>query len=171
MQMKVRWVYVRQDGTSDLDATTGLPTEAPVTTNTTNPIVGRYAYWADDESAKANYNLAWTRDTSLNLNPVGSQTKIDLRALPSFTDSITNNLHSFITKDNYTTINRFYNSPFDARQQNDTTTRAALDLNKFNLTHYNADPDTTYYGLPAHDADHAVIQGRGPRCRRQRPDG
>ncbi len=145
VQMKVRWIYVRKDGTYDL-GTDGLPTEAPVTTNTTNPIVGRFAYWADDESAKINYNLAWTRDPVLNTNPPGHQTQVDLRALTGFTDSIANSLHAFVTADNYTTIKAFYNTPYAARFQNDSTARTALDQQKFNLTHYNSDPDTTYYG-------------------------
>ncbi|MEI9898088.1 MAG: hypothetical protein WDN28_30580 [Chthoniobacter sp.] len=147
MKMKVRWVYVRKDGSYDLGSD-GLPTEAPTLTNTANPIVGRFAYWTDDESTKINYNLAWTRDPTLNKNPPGHPTKVDLRALPLFTDSIANSLHGFITPDNYATVKRFFNSPFDARLQADTDMRTALDQNKFALTHYNSDPDTTYYGLP-----------------------
>ncbi len=151
--MKVRWVYVRQDGTLELDAS-GVPIEPPVVagntpnpmfTNTANPIVGRYAYWADDESAKVNYNLAWTRNNT-NTFPAGHPTKVNLEALPGFTSAIAGSLHNLITTDGYLSILRFYNSPFDARQRNDSTTRAALDSNKFNLTHFNNDPDTTYYG-------------------------
>lgn len=145
VKMRVRWVYVRKDGTYDLDSD-GLPTEAPSLTNTVNPIIGRFGYWADDESAKINYNLAWTKDTSVNTNPPGDPTRIDLRALPNFTSKIANDLHGFITPDNFLTVKRFFNSPFDARLQADDEMRTALDLNKFNLTHYNSDPDTTYYG-------------------------
>lgn len=145
VSMKVRWVYVRKDGTYDLGSD-GLPVEAPDMTSLTNPIIGRFAYWTDDESGKVNYNLAWTRDPNLNKNPPGDPTRVDLRALPKFTDTIANTLHGFVTPDNYSTIQRFFNSPFDARLQADADTRLALDTNKFNLTHYNSDPDTTYYG-------------------------
>ncbi|EDY21715.1 hypothetical protein CfE428DRAFT_0960 [Chthoniobacter flavus Ellin428] len=142
VKMQVAWIYVRKDGTYDTD------TGSLNTTNTTNPIVGRFAYWADDESSKVNYNLAWMRDPAVNANPPGDPTKIDLPALPQFTPAIANAVHGFITTNNYTTINRFFNSPFDARLQADPTTRQVLDLNKFTLTHYNSDPDTTYYGQP-----------------------
>ena len=151
-EMKMLWVYVRKDGTYDLpDAaqpvgSNNLPNQSPILTNTANPIVGRFAYWTDDESSKVNYNLAWLRKTGLNTNPPGHQTNVDLRALKPFDDTTASALHNFITTDNYATVNRFYNSPFDARQSCDTATSAALDFNKFSLTHYNSDPDTTYYG-------------------------
>ena len=151
-ELKLRWVYVRRDGTYELPdpakpiSSTNLPNPSPSLTNTTNPLVGRFAYWTDDESSKVNYNLAWLRDPTLNTNPPGHQTNVDLRALAGFYDKTANALHSFITTDNYTKVNRFFNSPFDARQSGDAATRAALDFNKFNVTHYNSDPDTTYYG-------------------------
>ena len=151
-EMKLLWVYVRRDGTYELpDPTkpismTNLPNQSPSLTDKTNPLVGRFAYWTDDESSKVNYNLAWLRDPGLNKNLPGHQTNVDLRALAKFDDNTVNGLHNFITADNYKTVNRFYNSPFDARQSGDAATRAALDANKFNLTHFNSDPDTTYYG-------------------------
>jgi len=158
VKMQVAWAYVRRDGTYDIlnsaaiknDPTHATPpifNQSPVLTNTANPIVGRFAYWTDDENGKVNYNLAWTKDGT-NTNPVSDPTRVDLRGLPQFTDVIANNLHNLITTDNYTTINRFFNSPFDARLQVDDTTRQLLTNNKFNLTHYNSDPDTTYYGQP-----------------------
>ncbi len=56
-------------------------------------------------------------------------------------------MHWLITQDVfYTNIARFFNTPLDARQTDDPAIRAALDRNKFNLTHYNSDPDTTYFG-------------------------
>jgi hypothetical protein len=162
--MKVRWIYVRQDGTVDLDVK-GLPVEKPVLTDLTNPIVGRYAYWADDESSKINYNLAWRNDLNepgaQNPNPIGNPTRVDLRALRDknnqlVPDLIANSIHGYITADaagkpaNYQpgTMKRFFNSPFDARQIENLTTREVMAANKFALTHYNSDPDTTYYGRP-----------------------
>jgi len=157
-EMKLLWVYVRQDGTYELPDPTkpisgsNLPKQTPSRTNKTNPIVGRFAYWTDDESTKVNYNLAWVRDAATNKNPSGHPTNVDLRALPAAGGNIdanaANAIHSFITVDNYSTIKRFFNSPFDARQITDTATRDAVAFNKFNLTHYNSDPDTTYYGKP-----------------------
>lgn len=156
VKMQVRWVYVRQNIPDPKNSWKGGYTydtsETPDTTSKTNPIVGRFAYWTDDESAKVNYNLAWTKDVA-NLNDPGSPTKVDLRALQQrtggpFTDGMVNALHSLVTTTNYATLNRFFNSPFDARMRVDQPTRDALDYNKFNLTHYNSDPDTTYYGRP-----------------------
>ncbi len=74
-QLKAQWIYVRKDGTLDTSAT-------PSTTNTDNPLVGRYAYWTDDESSKVNYNVAWTRDDA-NPHSISHPTKVGLAALLS----------------------------------------------------------------------------------------
>jgi len=56
--MPVKWLYVLQDGTIVLPtAVTG--TQVTVNGATTaNPIVGRIAYWTDDETSKVNINTA-----------------------------------------------------------------------------------------------------------------
>lgn len=55
--MPVRWLYVLQDGQVVSPAGTG--TTATVAGATTgNPIVGRIAFWTDDESCKVNLNTA-----------------------------------------------------------------------------------------------------------------
>lgn len=55
--MPVRWLYVLQDGT--LAAASGTGNSATITGGTTaNPIVGRIAFWTDDESCKLNLNTA-----------------------------------------------------------------------------------------------------------------
>ncbi|PTX99502.1 hypothetical protein DB346_16835 [Verrucomicrobia bacterium LW23] len=48
ISMPVRWIYVLQDGTL------GEPSAA----SPANPIIGRVAFWADDESTKVNINTA-----------------------------------------------------------------------------------------------------------------
>jgi uncharacterized protein (TIGR02600 family) len=63
-RMPARWIYMLRDGT----LTTGTPRGNTITwdTNTpankrptaANPVVGRIAYWTDDESAKVNINTA-----------------------------------------------------------------------------------------------------------------
>ena len=143
-KMIVRWNYIRKDGTLDTN-------EPPDLTNQTNPIVGRYAYWADDESSKINYNLAWKRDYSAGTVsgalPVGHPSRISLAALDTFSSqpSLADKLHAFLTTDNYTTIaNHLFNSPADARQVG-ADVAAALKANKFEVTHYNHDPDTTFF--------------------------
>lgn len=158
VEMRPRWVYVREDGTLDMDGA-GVATELPDTSNRANPIVGRYAYWADDESSKINYNLAWTRD-SKNPFPPGHPTRVDLRALPDFdakaddaagADSflVADALHAFVSPESpydYKGRLNFFTTPFDARRIESVKVRKAVARNKFNLTHYNSDPDTTYYG-------------------------
>ncbi len=67
LPMPVEWMYVLQDGTlGSLDssnkfiAATGSSsgTSATGIPSTTNPIVGRVAFWTDDESCKININTA-----------------------------------------------------------------------------------------------------------------
>lgn len=55
--MPVRWLYVLQDGAlvapTGSDATPTIPDATP-----SNPVVGRVAFWTDDESSKVNINTA-----------------------------------------------------------------------------------------------------------------
>ncbi|MEI9895872.1 MAG: Verru_Chthon cassette protein A [Chthoniobacter sp.] len=64
LPMPVRWIYVLQDGTLTMPSDTGTIT-ADFSTNTSdkiptskNPIVGRIAFWTDDETCKLNLNTA-----------------------------------------------------------------------------------------------------------------
>ena len=52
--MPVRWLYVLQDGTLQAMDSSGKVTSA----SATNPIVGRVAFWTDDETCKLNINTA-----------------------------------------------------------------------------------------------------------------
>lgn len=55
--MPVRWMYVTRDGT--ILAASGNGETATVTgASKTNPIVGRIAFWTDDETCKVNINTA-----------------------------------------------------------------------------------------------------------------
>lgn len=55
--MPVEWLYVLKDGTlGSLNAQDEFEGTAPATV--ANPIVGRVAFWTDDESAKVNINTA-----------------------------------------------------------------------------------------------------------------
>lgn len=134
--MRVKWIYMRQDGTLDFS-------ETPVTDNAANPIVGRYAFWTDDESGKINMNLAWSRTNTANTLSEASPTRISLAALPGFSEEAATTLHNSITEDNFATIKRTFNSPDDPRQV--TSLADALRDNKFEITHYNHDPGTTFF--------------------------
>jgi hypothetical protein len=146
--MQVAWIYVRKDGTRDTSQTPAV--------STTNPIVGRYAYWTDDESSKVNYNLAWGRTTTPpNTNQVGHPTKTSLAALTGLTAPMADAIHNYITDTsqgvNFQVLNQgFFNSPEEARQVDLTLSgvSTALKNNKFEVTHYSNDPDTTFFNQP-----------------------
>jgi hypothetical protein len=65
LPMPVRWIYVLQDGTltapslgSGATAEWAASTASNVQPSRTNPIVGRIAFWTDDETCKVNLNTA-----------------------------------------------------------------------------------------------------------------
>ena len=65
--MPARWIYVLKDGT--LAASSGTGTTATVATATAaNPIVGRIAFWTDDETSKININTACGAPWDFNTN-------------------------------------------------------------------------------------------------------
>lgn len=165
--MPVQWIQVLKDGTPDrvlqrdpASASSGYswvanPSFSPTASN---PISGRYAYWADDESSKINYNTAWGRKTG-NTNPVGSPTQIDLTALTGLGDtqitgSMADKIHSYITNDpGYNSLTRgFFNTPDDIRQVDAITSglgvATALEPYKSSVTHYNHDPNTNFFNQP-----------------------
>ena len=57
--MPVKWLYVLKDGTVVAPAAASAGTTVTINAaSTLNPIVGRIAYWTDDETAKVNINTA-----------------------------------------------------------------------------------------------------------------
>lgn len=75
--MPVKWLYVLQDGTltSPSGSTSSDVTWAPGTSKSpskTNPIVGRVAFWTDDESSKVNINTAAGDEWALAATEPGS---------------------------------------------------------------------------------------------------
>ena len=80
--MPVRWIYVLQDGTM-ITPTTTATSNGKIATfagsnvpTATNPIVGRIAYWTDDETCKVNINTAsegvyWDMPRIFSLEDVG----------------------------------------------------------------------------------------------------
>jgi hypothetical protein len=158
VSMAVRWIYVRKDGTEDVS-------EQPALDNASNPIVGRYGYWTDDESCKVNYNLAWLR-SSTNPNQAGHPTKINLPTLFDVNDldavAKATAIHFYqptalqtpvapTTITDYRNFSRFFfQTPEDARQvaRLHAGVDTALLAAKFNVTHYNHDPDTTFFNEP-----------------------
>jgi uncharacterized protein (TIGR02600 family) len=60
LPMPVEWIYILQDGTTGaLNASNNFISSQPgKLPSSTNPIVGRVAFWTDDESCKININTA-----------------------------------------------------------------------------------------------------------------
>ncbi len=59
LAMPVRWIYMLLDGTMGSVAPDGtFSSPSGSTVSRTNPIIGRFAFWADDESCKVNVNTA-----------------------------------------------------------------------------------------------------------------
>jgi uncharacterized protein (TIGR02600 family) len=56
--MPVQWLYVLQDGTWVTPSSVTGNTITIASATATNPIVGRIAFWTDDETAKVNLNTA-----------------------------------------------------------------------------------------------------------------
>lgn len=155
--MRLKWIYVREDRraapaaperwTRELDFS-----EAPDLTDAARPIIGRYAWWADDESAKVNYNLAWKRDPgpapSVHSNPSrpSHPSRVNLMGLlqPSGTPA-TEAIADAVFRWRDRSPHRPFNSFADARQASPIVVDT-LEFNKFELTHYNHDPDTTFTG-------------------------
>jgi uncharacterized protein (TIGR02600 family) len=78
--MPTRWLYMLKDGTLAAATATGNGTTVTVTgASASNPIVGRVAFWTDDETSKVNINTAsgapWnSANTTVNTSWGGSLT-------------------------------------------------------------------------------------------------
>lgn len=56
--MAVRWLYILEDGSMVSPSGSGSSVTVAGANPTTNPIIGRIAFWADDETSKVNVNTA-----------------------------------------------------------------------------------------------------------------
>lgn len=56
--MPVKWLYVLENGDMVAPAATGTPNQVRVAGSDKSPIVGRMAFWTDDETCKINLNTA-----------------------------------------------------------------------------------------------------------------
>lgn len=83
--MEVGWIYVRKDGTREISASVD-------TSNHANPIVGRFAYWADDESTRINLNTAWKEH--FNTNSTNHPSRISITAMTNLTETDADELHA-----------------------------------------------------------------------------
>ncbi|QIF00279.1 hypothetical protein [Roseimicrobium sp. ORNL1] len=155
VKLPVRWIYVRADGTLDY-------AESPDLTRASNPLVGRFAYWTDDESSKINLNTAWKRNPAgsapaglvVNTFSASHPTSVNVASLKGMTAQMADVLHGTITPNHlYTDLDnpekpgRFFNSPREVRALGAEFT-SVFNAAKFEVTHYNHDPDTTFFNEP-----------------------
>lgn len=125
--LEVAWIYVDEDGRRVSDPATA-----------SMPVVGRYAFWVDDESARINLNTSWKR--SGNTNFPSHPSTIGLESLPGITEAMTDTLRN-------RAITRPFNSVEEAEEMPDIS---AQDLrnNRFSLTHYSHESDVDPWGDP-----------------------
>jgi len=110
-EMNVAWIYVNNDGTR---------TAAPTT-----DAIGRYAFWADNESSRINLNTAWQRLG--NTNSSSSPSKIALEAIPGITSFDGQQIFDTAAKNPFA-------SPDEARRLN-SGLATILSENRFLTTH------------------------------------
>ena len=138
--MPVSWETVLQDPS------------APA--STTNRIVGRYAFWVDDETAKLNVNTAdgTAKYTDASFGP-GTPTEVNLTALKTGgTTNISDAIAQAIagqagTRFTSNTNPRAFNDPSEILQVPGVTSDVVAD-NNFNLTAYSRSPDLNIFGEP-----------------------
>jgi hypothetical protein len=130
--MNVGWIYVRRDGTRDTS-------QSPDVSNKSNPLIGRFAYWADDESCRVNLNTAWKRSDGLNTNSVGHPSQIDLPSIPGFTTALADQIQA-------AALTSQFNSPGEPQRLSGCS--QLLSTNRFNFTHRSLSPDINPWGQP-----------------------
>jgi len=135
-EMPLNWINIREDGSCTVSNSY----------DATNRIVGRYAFWVDDDSSRVNINTAWTKD-SVNTNSVSHPSRVSLqRAFPRFSSA------DVETVSNWRASHQF-NSPMDilrAFGSNAASYSGAVREARFWTTHASSSPraETTYWGAP-----------------------
>jgi len=131
-RMPAKWIYVRQDGTQIVDPP-GVPTY-----DAANPLIGRYAFWVDDLSARINLNAAAFSGASTP--PASQLSHITLGNI--FSSADTNALSAYRQ-------NHLFESSQHAKAANTNASLAtALDARKMDVTHYSHSPDLNVFGQP-----------------------
>ena len=130
--------------------------------SSSNPIIGRYAFWIDDESAKININVAdGTQKYTTNSLGLGSPTEISLQVLPQAGNPISaseaTNIVYFARSQSLTRTpaptnqmemtSTSFNSPREIIRVSGTTPDLYTN-NVFSLTDYSRSPDINIFGQP-----------------------
>jgi len=126
--MYVGWVYVHQSGLQETNQTPNLVS--------TDPIIGRFAYWADDESSRIDLNTAW--GSTANTNWASHPSRVGLSNI--FGSSLADTIHA-------TATNTPFHSPDEAGRLNPDIA-SLISSNRFSLTHATFSPNLNPWGQP-----------------------
>lgn len=103
-----------------------------------NPIIGRYAYWVDDEASKININTArYRQNTSASTNGA-SMSDVDLRALSGVGAAIADNTWNFAQTNGFFTTEHWKSTLHVGA--------TTYEQNKFFITAHSLDMDFTPWG-------------------------
>ena len=115
------------------------PSQSP---SDTNAIIGRYAFWVDDEGAKINVNTAdGTAKYTTNSLGIGSPTEVSLQVLPA--------VDTLASAQSIVQIARTsgFSSPREILRAPGVTPNLFTD-NVFSLTAYSRSPELNVFGQP-----------------------
>ncbi len=130
-EFRLRWVYLHQDRTFSQS----IPTYDP-----DNPVIGRYAFWTDDASARINWNTAHMKSSSPE---IGNPSRIDLTAISGIAPSEANAITLFRQ------ANGFFNSPQSVSAVGGIASFPELpSRQRFAFTHYNSSPALNPFNEP-----------------------
>jgi hypothetical protein len=106
-----------------------------------NPIVGRYAFWVDSESAKINLNTAdGTAKYTTNSLGIGSPTEVSLQAVPQITASEATNIVQIARTSNFESPREILRAAGVAP--------TVFTNNVFSITAYSRSPELNVFGQP-----------------------
>lgn len=131
-QMRVKWIYMLKNG----DLSTAVPAYSA---SDSNPAVGRFAFWVDDESARINLNTAYTRNTD---DLWSSPSQVNLRAFSTLNDTILSQLKTFRAG------RPFLYTLQELRSAGISQLTSLLDSDKFSLTVNSQAPEINMFGEP-----------------------
>lgn len=121
----VQWIYVLKDGT--------YQTTATISTN----VVGRFAFWIDDESSRLDISTA--NERTAVATQWADPAQIQMSALPDLTPA---NVNTIVSQAAYGA----FSTPYEALSMTNTGLAGALSTNRFSITHYTQDPDMNPWG-------------------------
>ena len=129
--MALQWIYVRRNGTREPGGTPSYAAD--------NPLIGRYAFWVDDETTRVNLNTARERvaDPDSDLDPA-------LISIEAIDDSLTPADANLIA--DQTDLAELLTPAGASRILPDK--EEILSTNRFALTHRSYDADLNPFGEP-----------------------